>query len=82
MADAEVSLKHLFQSQKADGADTTKVRATDQNANHPFYGGAIGDLLYYDSGSSTHAKYLPDVAVGQVLVSGGVGVKPAWSASP
>jgi hypothetical protein len=82
MADAEVSLKHSFQSAKADGADTTKVRATPWNANHPFASGAIGDLLYYDSGSTTGAKWLPDVAVGQVLVSGGVGVKPAWSATP
>ena len=41
---------------------------------------AVGDLLYA-SGATTLAK-LADVATGQVLVSGGVGVAPAWSASP
>src|SRR3990167_3454085 len=41
---------------------------------------AVGDLLYA-SGATTLAK-LADVAAGQVLVSGGVGVAPAWSASP
>jgi len=40
----------------------------------------IGDLLYA-SGTTTLAK-LADVAVGRVLVSGGVGVAPAWSATP
>ena len=41
---------------------------------------AVGDLLYA-SGATTLAA-LADVAVGSVLVSGGVGVAPAWSASP
>jgi hypothetical protein len=40
----------------------------------------IGDLLYA-SGATTLAKRAA-VAVGQVLVSGGVGVAPAWSATP
>lgn len=40
----------------------------------------IGDLLYA-SATGVLSK-LPDVAVGQVLVSGGVGDAPAWSASP
>lgn len=40
----------------------------------------IGDLLY--ASSTTSLAKLADVAVGQVLVSGGVGVAPAWSASP
>lgn len=39
-----------------------------------------GDLIYA-SGSTTLSK-LADVAVNQVLVSGGVGVAPAWSANP
>jgi hypothetical protein len=39
-----------------------------------------GDLLYADS-ATTLAK-LPDVAVGKVLVSGGVGVAPAWGDVP
>lgn len=40
----------------------------------------IGDLLYA-SGATTIAK-LADVAVGRVLTSGGVGVAPAYSATP
>lgn len=40
----------------------------------------IGDLLTAAS-SSTLAR-IADVATGQVLVSGGIGVIPAWSASP
>lgn len=39
-----------------------------------------GDLVYA-SGATTLAK-LADVATGSVLVSGGVGVAPVWSASP
>lgn len=39
-----------------------------------------GDILYA-SGANTIGN-LADVAVGQALVSGGVGVAPAWSASP
>jgi len=41
---------------------------------------AIGDLLY--ASSTTQWARIADVAVGQVLVSGGVGVAPAWSATP
>lgn len=41
---------------------------------------AIGDLGV--ASSSTQWARLADVAVGQVLVSGGVGVAPAWSATP
>jgi len=41
---------------------------------------AVGDLLYASTTSAL--SKLADVAVGQVLVSGGVGVAPAWSASP
>lgn len=37
---------------------------------------AIGDLLYADT-TTTLAK-LPDVATGNALISGGVGVTPAW----
>ena len=40
----------------------------------------IGDLIYA-SGTTTLAK-LPDVAVGSVVVSGGVGAAPAYSATP
>jgi hypothetical protein len=41
---------------------------------------AVGDILYA-SGATTIAK-LADVATGSVLVSGGVGVAPAYSANP
>lgn len=40
----------------------------------------IGDLLY--ASSTTALARLADVATGSVLASGGVGVAPAWSASP
>lgn len=40
----------------------------------------VGDLLYA-SGATTLSK-LADVATGSVLVSGGTGTAPAWSASP
>lgn len=39
-----------------------------------------GDFLYASSGTSLAA--LADVAVGQVLISGGVGAAPAYSANP
>ncbi len=41
---------------------------------------AVGDLLY--ASSTTQWARIADVATGQVLVSGGVGVAPAWSANP
>jgi len=41
---------------------------------------AVGDLLYSDT-TTTLAK-LADVATGSVLISGGVGVAPSYSASP
>ena len=40
----------------------------------------VGDLLY--ASASTTLSKLSDVATGSVLVSGGVGVAPAWSTSP
>jgi len=40
----------------------------------------VGDLLY--ASASTTLSKLADVATGSVLVSGGVGVAPAWSNSP
>jgi len=41
---------------------------------------ATGDM-YYNSGSGVVGR-LADVAVGSMLISGGVGVAPSWSASP
>ena len=42
---------------------------------------AVGDLIYASAAPCTLSK-LADVATGQVLVSGGVGVAPAYSATP
>jgi len=41
---------------------------------------AVGDILY--ASTTTALSKLADVATGSVLVSGGVGVAPAWSNSP
>ncbi len=50
------------------------------NGGTGFASYTTGDLIYASSGTS-FAK-LVDVAAGQVLVSGGVGAAPAYSASP
>ena len=42
---------------------------------------AIGDLIYASATTPTWSR-LADVAVGSVLVSGGVNTAPAWSANP
>ena len=54
--------------------------AANNGSNWTIAGQAIGDLAV--ASSTTAYGKLADVAVGQVLVSGGVGVAPAWSASP
>ena len=54
------------------------VPATQGGTGQTVY--AVGDLLY--AATTTTLGKLADVATGQVLVSGGVGVAPAWSASP
>ena len=46
------------------------------NGGTGFASYAVGDLLYADT-TTTLAK-LPDVATGNALISGGVGVAPAW----
>jgi len=45
-----------------------------------FAGYTVGDLLYADS--ATTLARLADVATGRVLVSGGIGAAPAYSATP
>jgi len=66
--------------------DANATMLTSASAVTPTQGGTgltsytTGDLLYA-SGAGTLAA-LADVAVGRVLVSGGVGVAPAWSATP
>jgi len=78
----DVLLKPAFQSTFPDSGDVTKFGPTAWNAARLFSAGSVGDLLLRDTASATGASWLPDVAVGRVLVSGGVGVAPAWSASP
>lgn len=73
-------LTHAFTSGKAAPTDTTKIGGPNWDAAHLFTGGAVGDLLTVGAASSIVS--LADVATGSVLVSGGVGVAPAWSASP
>lgn len=50
------------------------------NGGTGFSSYTVGDMLYANT-TTTLAK-LADVAAGAVLVSGGVGVAPAWSTSP
>jgi hypothetical protein len=76
------TLKHGFTSAKADDVDTSLIQPSHWNAEHTFAGGAMGSLLYRDTGATDGANWLADVAVGQVLVSGGVGAAPAFSATP
>ena len=75
-------VKHKTQSAVADLGVAGEVSPDNWNEEHSFAGGALGSLLYRDTGQSDGANWLADVAVGQVLVSGGVGAAPAYSASP
>lgn len=86
-----MSLKHAFVSQVTDGADSTKLRPSNWGSastnyattpTHVFDGGALGGLLYRDTGAVDGANWLADVAAGSVLASGGVGAAPAWTATP
>ena len=63
----------------AEGASSTGVLAAT-NGGTGIASYTIGDLLY-GSGTTTLSK-LTDVATGSVLISGGVGVAPSWSAAP
>lgn len=51
-----------------------------QGTHFAIPGQTVGDLFYADS--ATTIARLADVATGQVLVSGGVGAAPAYSATP
>jgi len=61
---------------------TTHVSGTlgPTNGGTGFASYTTGDLLYANSGTSL--ARLNDVAVGQVLISGGVATAPSWSADP
>lgn len=75
----DVLIKPAFQSAYVDSGDTTKFGPNAWNAARLFSGGALGDLLVRDTGAATGASYLPDVAKGSLLISGGVGAVPVWS---
>lgn len=75
------TLKHGFTSGKSDGADATQVQPSHWNAEHVFAGGATGSLLIYSASATDKVAWIADVAVGQVLCSGGVNTAPAWSAN-
>lgn len=71
-----------YPSSRAVYADGTTLTATNSSVLPVASGGtnitsyAVGDLVYA-SGSTTLAK-LADVATGNSLISGGVGVAPSW----
>jgi hypothetical protein len=58
------------------------VGATESTEPQVFSGGSHGSLLFRDTGNPEGANWLPDVAAGSVLVSGGLGGVPLWSDSP
>lgn len=58
----------------------TKTLAANDGSNLTISGQVIGDIPI--ASSTTAYGKLADVATGSVLTSGGVGVAPAWSASP
>lgn len=59
---------------------TSKTIAANDGTNFTMASQATGDIVVASSG--TAVARLADVAVGQVLVSGGVGATPAYSANP
>ena len=75
-------IKHQTLSATADLGVAGQIGPDEWGAEHAVSGGALGSILYRDTAQSDGANWLADVAVGQVLVSGGVGAVPAYSASP
>jgi hypothetical protein len=84
-------LKHGFESSRADDTDPGLINMSHWGSvftdyvtdpTHVFDGGAHGALMLRDTGVVDGASWLPDVAVGSVLVSGGVGAAPSWSDTP
>jgi len=59
---------------------SSKTIAANDGSNMTLASQAIGDII--TASSTTALNRLADVATGQVLVSGGVGVAPAYSANP
>jgi hypothetical protein len=75
-------LGHYKVSGKPAGANATLVGGPDWDTEHEFDGDATGGLLVRDSTQPFGATWVTAAATGRVLVSAGVGVKPAWSAAP
>lgn len=75
MADAEVTLTHVFVSTKADGADTTKVKPSDWNAALLGAGGDDGEVVTFDSAfdSGMGAHRRAEVLSSQYTAVGNVG---------
>ena len=84
-----VTVTHPFVSAISDGADATVVRPSNWNATHSISGTldvanggtniasyAIGDLIY--ASTTGVLSKLADVATGNALISGGVGVAPSY----
>ena len=84
-----VTVTHPFVSAISDGADATVVRPSNWNATHSISGTldvanggtniasyAIGDLIY--ASTVGVLSKLADVATGNSLISGGVGVAPSY----
>ena len=63
------------------GTLTLTNALTGANGGTGLSAAAIGDLIYASATTPTWAR-LADVAVNQVLTSGGVSAAPAWSATP
>lgn len=84
-----MSLRHRKEVSKADGSDTSKVRASDWGSTstdydtlptHVFSGGAAGSLLYRDTGAIDGMSWLPSAQ--GVLAASGAGVAPAFTMTP
>src|SRR3990167_2968920 len=73
---------HKTLSAIADLGVAGEIGPGEWGQEHSFGQGALGSLLYRDTAQSDGANWLANVAIGQVVVSGGVGVAPAYSASP
>ncbi|HAM39929.1 MAG TPA: hypothetical protein DCP69_00960, partial [Candidatus Omnitrophica bacterium] len=73
---------HKTLSAIADLGVAGEIGPGEWGQEHSFGQGALGSLLYRDTGQSDGANWLANVAVGQVVVSTGVATAPAYSASP
>jgi hypothetical protein len=78
---SDVSVKHAFHSPKADGPDTTKIRASNWNADLLFTGGTVGDILTRDTGSATGAAWTATPSVAGFTIPATVALKGPFLAS-